>query len=95
MSSDIAAIRWQFTQLLRTVPGSGRILQNGADAELKTTVAAGCWTPCQSRNSNSETAWMRIPGQYELDMDKLQSLSPCSTATMETPSRMSCQRRRG
>ena len=46
-------------------------------------------------NSSSETAWMRIPGQYELDVDKLQSLSPCSTATMETPSRMSCQRRRG
>ena len=45
---DIAAIRWQFSQLLRTVPGSGRIVQNGADAELKAAIAAGCWTPCQT-----------------------------------------------
>ena len=46
-------------------------------------------------NSSSETAWMRIPGQYELNSDTLQSLSPCRMATMETPSRMSCQRRLG
>ena len=31
---DVAAIRRQFNQLLRTVPSSGRILQNGDDAEL-------------------------------------------------------------
>ena len=54
---DIAAIRWQFTQLLRTVPGTGRILQNGADAELKTTVAAGCWTPCQTFGLDANDAW--------------------------------------
>src|SRR5580693_2142130 len=54
---DIAAIRWQFTQLLRTVPGRGRILQNGADAELKTTVAAGCWTPCQTFGLDANDAW--------------------------------------
>src|ERR1700729_2318847 len=45
---DIAAIRWQFAQLLRTVPGSGRIVRNGADAELQAAIAAGCWTPCQT-----------------------------------------------
>ena len=39
---DIAAIRRQFSQLLRTVPGTGRIVQNGADAELKAAIAAGC-----------------------------------------------------
>jgi UDP-N-acetylmuramate: L-alanyl-gamma-D-glutamyl-meso-diaminopimelate ligase len=58
---DIAAIRWQFAQLLRTVPGSGRILQNGADAELKTTVAAGCWTPCQTFGLDANDAW-RVHG---------------------------------
>src|SRR5580692_2304943 len=45
---DIAAIRRQFTQLLRTVPGAGRIVRNGADAELDAAIAQGCWTPCQT-----------------------------------------------
>ena len=42
---DVAAIRRQFNQLLRTVPAAGRIVQNGDDGELTTTVAMGCWTP--------------------------------------------------
>jgi UDP-N-acetylmuramate: L-alanyl-gamma-D-glutamyl-meso-diaminopimelate ligase len=54
---DIAAIRWQFAQLLRTVPGSGRIVRNGADAELETTVAAGCWTPCQTFGMDGADEW--------------------------------------
>ena len=54
---DIAAIRWQFSQLLRTVPGSGRIVRNGADAELKTAIAAGCWTPCQTFGLGATDEW--------------------------------------
>jgi UDP-N-acetylmuramate: L-alanyl-gamma-D-glutamyl-meso-diaminopimelate ligase len=42
---DVAAIRRQFNQLLRTVPGSGRIIVNGEDAELAATLSMGCWTP--------------------------------------------------
>ena len=42
---DVAAIRRQFNQLLRTVPGAGRIIVNGSDAELATTLGLGCWTP--------------------------------------------------
>jgi UDP-N-acetylmuramate: L-alanyl-gamma-D-glutamyl-meso-diaminopimelate ligase len=42
---DVAAIRRQFNQLLRTVPGAGRIIVNGGDAELSTTLRLGCWTP--------------------------------------------------
>jgi UDP-N-acetylmuramate: L-alanyl-gamma-D-glutamyl-meso-diaminopimelate ligase len=45
---DVAAIRWQFHQLLRTVPASGRILVNADDANLRETLAAGCWTPTES-----------------------------------------------
>ncbi len=45
---DIAAIRRQFNQLLRTVPAAGRIIVNGEDAELATTLAMGCWTPRES-----------------------------------------------
>jgi UDP-N-acetylmuramate: L-alanyl-gamma-D-glutamyl-meso-diaminopimelate ligase len=42
---DVAAIRRQFNQLLRTVPAAGRIIVNGADAELAATLTMGCWTP--------------------------------------------------
>ena len=42
---DVASIRRQFNQLLRSVPGSGRLLVNAHDAQLKTTLAMGCWTP--------------------------------------------------
>src|ERR1700722_12042335 len=43
--ADVAAIRRQFNQLLRTVPAAGRVIVNGDDAELATTLAMGCWTP--------------------------------------------------
>jgi UDP-N-acetylmuramate: L-alanyl-gamma-D-glutamyl-meso-diaminopimelate ligase len=45
---DVASIRRQFNQLLRTVPGSGRLIVNGHDPELDTTLREGCWTPRQS-----------------------------------------------
>jgi UDP-N-acetylmuramate: L-alanyl-gamma-D-glutamyl-meso-diaminopimelate ligase len=45
---DVAAIRRQFNQLLRTVPAAGRVIVNGEDAELAATLSMGCWTPCES-----------------------------------------------
>jgi UDP-N-acetylmuramate: L-alanyl-gamma-D-glutamyl-meso-diaminopimelate ligase len=42
---DVASIRRQFNQLLRTVPGAGRLIVNGEDAELAATLEMGCWTP--------------------------------------------------
>jgi UDP-N-acetylmuramate: L-alanyl-gamma-D-glutamyl-meso-diaminopimelate ligase len=45
---DIAAIRWQFHQLLRSVPAAGRVIVNATDANLATTLAAGCWTPIET-----------------------------------------------
>jgi len=45
---DVASIRRQFNQLLRTVPGVGRIIVNGDDAELEATLRMGCWTPRQT-----------------------------------------------
>jgi UDP-N-acetylmuramate: L-alanyl-gamma-D-glutamyl-meso-diaminopimelate ligase len=44
---DVAAIRTQFNQLLRTVPGAGRVIVNGGDAQLAATLRLGCWTPCE------------------------------------------------
>jgi UDP-N-acetylmuramate: L-alanyl-gamma-D-glutamyl-meso-diaminopimelate ligase len=42
---DVAAIRRQFNQLLRTVPSAGRLIVNGDDPELGRTLEMGCWTP--------------------------------------------------
>ena len=41
---DVASIRRMFNQLLRTVPGNGRLIVNAHDAELKTTLEMGAWT---------------------------------------------------
>jgi len=45
---DVASIRRQFNQLLRTVPGAGRLIVNAQDAELAATLRDGCWTPRES-----------------------------------------------
>jgi len=49
---DVASIRRQFNQLLRTVPGAGRLLVNGQDSELATTLKMGCWTPRETFGLN-------------------------------------------
>ncbi|MEO7728241.1 MAG: UDP-N-acetylmuramate:L-alanyl-gamma-D-glutamyl-meso-diaminopimelate ligase [Burkholderiales bacterium] len=44
---DLAAIENQFHHLVRTVPGNGLIVSNGADANLERVLARGCWTPVE------------------------------------------------
>jgi UDP-N-acetylmuramate: L-alanyl-gamma-D-glutamyl-meso-diaminopimelate ligase len=41
---DLGAIERQFHHLIRTVPGSGRILLNAHDANLERVLALGCWS---------------------------------------------------
>jgi len=45
---DVAAIQRQFHQLVRTVPGGGRILHASGDPLLAEALAMGCWTPRES-----------------------------------------------
>jgi UDP-N-acetylmuramate: L-alanyl-gamma-D-glutamyl-meso-diaminopimelate ligase len=45
---DIASIRKMFNQLVRTVPSDGRLIVNGADSELRATLAMGAWTPVET-----------------------------------------------
>ena len=54
---DIDAILWQFHQLLRTVPGSGRIIRNGADKNLAKLIAQGCWTPVETFATEGSSDW--------------------------------------
>jgi UDP-N-acetylmuramate: L-alanyl-gamma-D-glutamyl-meso-diaminopimelate ligase len=50
---DVASIRRQFNQMLRTVPAAGRLIVNGQDAELAATLNMGCWTPRESFGASS------------------------------------------
>jgi len=59
---DLAAIETQFHHLVRTVPGIGRLVVNGAEQSLRRVVARGCW---------SETEWFgaeagQAPGDWSL-----------------------------
>ena len=60
---DVAAIERQFHHLVRTVPGSGRIVWNAADARLAETLAMGCWTARQgfAGHGPSEAHWSLRP----------------------------------
>jgi len=54
---DIDAILWQFHQLLRTVPGGGRVIVNGADENLARLIEQGCWTPVETFGTGDDTDW--------------------------------------
>lgn len=45
--ADMAAIRREFHHFVRTIPQRGRIIANGADAEIERVLAMGCWTPVE------------------------------------------------
>ncbi len=54
---DVDAILWQFHQLIRTVPGGGRLLVNGGDPNLKRLLSMGCWTPVETFGTDSVGDW--------------------------------------
>jgi UDP-N-acetylmuramate: L-alanyl-gamma-D-glutamyl-meso-diaminopimelate ligase len=54
---DIDAILWQFHQLLRTVPSSGRIIMNRSDETLQELIDQGCWTPVETFGTGADSDW--------------------------------------
>ena len=55
---DLGAIQRQFHHLVRTVPATGLIIENGSDANLAQMLALGCWTPRESFGiDGSDTGW--------------------------------------
>jgi UDP-N-acetylmuramate: L-alanyl-gamma-D-glutamyl-meso-diaminopimelate ligase len=54
---DLDAIIWQFHQLLRTVPGNGRLVVKAGDENLTTVIDAGCWTPVEYFALDAEEGW--------------------------------------
>ncbi|HEU4780282.1 MAG TPA: UDP-N-acetylmuramate:L-alanyl-gamma-D-glutamyl-meso-diaminopimelate ligase, partial [Steroidobacteraceae bacterium] len=61
---NLGAIQKQFHHLVRTIPGSGRILWNAGDDNLQATLAMGAWTPLEG--------FARVPGRnaaWSLDVE--------------------------
>ncbi len=54
---DMDAILWQFHQLLRTVPGGGRLVINGADPVIRRLLQMGCWTPVEDFGTGAAADW--------------------------------------
>jgi UDP-N-acetylmuramate: L-alanyl-gamma-D-glutamyl-meso-diaminopimelate ligase len=56
---DVAAIQWQFHQLMRMVPRNGLVVANAADVHVMEVIDKGCWTPVErfSASSAGDTAW--------------------------------------
>jgi UDP-N-acetylmuramate: L-alanyl-gamma-D-glutamyl-meso-diaminopimelate ligase len=57
--SDLAAIETQFHHLVRTLPRSGLIVSNAAEASLERVLERGCWTPVERF---SDAAGFRVIG---------------------------------
>jgi UDP-N-acetylmuramate: L-alanyl-gamma-D-glutamyl-meso-diaminopimelate ligase len=54
---DLDAILWQFHQLMRTVPGNGRVVINADDENVATVIEQGCWTPLETFSAGGEADW--------------------------------------
>ena len=54
--ADLDAIRWQFHQLLRTVPNRGLITVNGRDANIDALLSDGVWTPVETFSAEDSAA---------------------------------------
>ena len=54
---DLDAILWQFHQLLRTVPATGRLIVNAADENLQRLLEMGCWTPRETFGVDASADW--------------------------------------
>lgn len=55
--ADVDAILWQFHQLLRTVPSSGRIIRKAGDENIDTLISKGCWTPVETVGIDETANW--------------------------------------
>jgi UDP-N-acetylmuramate: L-alanyl-gamma-D-glutamyl-meso-diaminopimelate ligase len=56
---DVAAIQWQFHQLLRMVPRHGQVVANVADGNVMRVIDMGCWTPVErfAGTVSGDAAW--------------------------------------
>ena len=64
---DLAAIERQFHHLVRTVPGTGRVVVNGLEESLVRVMNAGCWSEVRSFGATvSDLTAQGEPGQFDV-----------------------------
>ena len=64
---DLAAIERQFHHLVRTVPGSGRVVVNGLEESLTRVLAQGCWSQVRTFGSTvSDFVAEGEPSQFKV-----------------------------
>ncbi|HEX7114038.1 MAG TPA: UDP-N-acetylmuramate:L-alanyl-gamma-D-glutamyl-meso-diaminopimelate ligase [Steroidobacter sp.] len=54
---DVAAIQWQFHQLMRMVPRNGQVIANAADPNVTKVLEMGCWTPVERFGAAAPATW--------------------------------------
>lgn len=56
---DVAAIQWQFHQLLRMVPRNGMVVANAGSRHVIEVLGMGCWTPVErfAVDQHNDAAW--------------------------------------
>ncbi len=79
---DIDAILWQFHQLMRTVPGNGRVIVNGDDANVAAVIEQGCWTPVEHFSAQSDADWR---GRFSDKGERRIEITHGSSDTIEGP----------
>jgi UDP-N-acetylmuramate: L-alanyl-gamma-D-glutamyl-meso-diaminopimelate ligase len=55
---DMDAILWQFHQMLRILPGNGRVLAKAGEVEIDRLFDMGCWTPVERYSSCGRADWV-------------------------------------
>lgn len=54
---DLDAILWQFHQLMRMIPGNGRVIANAEDQNLRALLNMGCWTSVETFGLQDTANW--------------------------------------
>ena len=57
---DLDAIKRQFHHLVRTIPGEGKLLVNGADRNLDSVLDRGCWSEHEKFASQGSSGWHAV-----------------------------------
>ena len=55
--TDLDAILWQFHQLMRTVPGNGKVIINGDDKNVARIIEQGCWSSVERFSTTQDAEW--------------------------------------
>src|SRR6266540_164703 len=64
---DLAAIETQFHHFVRTIPGSGKLIVNGADSAIDRVLARGCWSSVERFGvADGWNASAVGPGRFEV-----------------------------